>query len=396
MSRSNPTALRLGMTGMINGRRYKVVGRVVLSMVADDGETYYWNEFNMADESGTTATLVYEETGIGPEWKWFTLFEPRKPLTVAEAAAKRVGDTVEFEGRQIPVELVDESRVVYIEGQAPEDVEVGDVARYFNANPGGGKMWVASWTGEDIEFYLGKTLGRKHVEAAFGLPRQRREAAGSGFWAFSIDAARQVGWSTWFWVAILVAYFGVMIFENYEPPARVLPPPEMKAAPTFRLPARARANLDGKSVEVAARSVSECLLTRARFKQHEYLLRDEAGAESLLWNGWAGHASVWVLLREIEMPKKFDALTAAKLRNGSKVKIDGREFAVTELMLGRLSEIDGASAATHWPSKELCGFVARAGDEWLVCRWSAGGLRCYLGRAIPSPTVMVAFGSQRS
>ena len=30
--------LKPGMTGMINGRRYKVVGRVVLSMVADDGE----------------------------------------------------------------------------------------------------------------------------------------------------------------------------------------------------------------------------------------------------------------------------------------------------------------------------------------------------------------------
>ncbi|HLP25188.1 MAG TPA: hypothetical protein VK477_05900, partial [Acidobacteriota bacterium] len=60
MSYENPTALRLGQSGVIDGRRFTVRGRVVMSMVADDGETYTWEEFNLVDDAGSAGTLVWE------------------------------------------------------------------------------------------------------------------------------------------------------------------------------------------------------------------------------------------------------------------------------------------------------------------------------------------------
>ncbi len=60
MSFANPTPIRIGMTGTFCGNRYRVAGRVVMGM-EEDGETYYWNEFNLVNTEGESATLVYEE-----------------------------------------------------------------------------------------------------------------------------------------------------------------------------------------------------------------------------------------------------------------------------------------------------------------------------------------------
>ena len=94
MSYSNPTPIRIGMTGTIAGTQYRVVGRVVLGE-EEDGETYYWNEFNLESDGGGAATLVYEQTEHGGEWRLFRMFEPDHPLTAADAATKRVGDPLE-------------------------------------------------------------------------------------------------------------------------------------------------------------------------------------------------------------------------------------------------------------------------------------------------------------
>ena len=66
------------MTGKLSGTQYRVVGRVVLGE-DEDGDTYYWNEFNLESDGGGVATLVYEETEQGGEWRLFRLFEPASP-----------------------------------------------------------------------------------------------------------------------------------------------------------------------------------------------------------------------------------------------------------------------------------------------------------------------------
>ena len=132
------------------------------------GETYYWNEFNLESDGGEVATLVYEETERGGEWRLFHLFEPAYPMTAADAATKRAGDPLNLEGMQLFVRLVSKSRVYHIEGKAPEGVEVGDVAHYFNAVTGN-NMIVVSWTGEEVEFYKGLDLSPTTVSSAFNV-----------------------------------------------------------------------------------------------------------------------------------------------------------------------------------------------------------------------------------
>lgn len=135
MSFDNPTRLRIGMHGNFAGKDYRVAGRVVMGET-EGGETYYWNEFNLESTDGSYADLVFEETERGGEWRLFTLFEPEYPMTAADAATKRVGDHLNLTGENIRITLRSASRVYHIEGQAPEGVEVGDVANYFNAEAG--------------------------------------------------------------------------------------------------------------------------------------------------------------------------------------------------------------------------------------------------------------------
>lgn len=155
------------MTGKLSGTQYRVVGRVVLGE-DEDGDTYYWNEFNLESDGGGVATLVYEETEQGGEWRLFRLFEPAHPLTAADAATKRAGDPLNLDGVQMFVRLVSKSRIYHIEGKAPEGEAVGEVAHYFNA-AAGNTMIVVSWTGEEVEFYKGLDLSPTTVSAAFNV-----------------------------------------------------------------------------------------------------------------------------------------------------------------------------------------------------------------------------------
>lgn len=101
----NSYGLNVGMTGTLSGIHFRVIGRVMLS-TEDEGETYTWQEFNLAEDGGRTATLVLEQGEIGPEWKLFMDFEPNQPLSAAEAAGKQVGDTVNLEGRPVKITYV--------------------------------------------------------------------------------------------------------------------------------------------------------------------------------------------------------------------------------------------------------------------------------------------------
>ena len=168
MSFNNPTPLQLGQTGSYHDLNWRVVGRVVLGVV-ENGEIYYWNEFNLESDTGESATLVFERTERGPEWRWFTQFQPEVPLTASDAAAVRVGERLNLEGKDMRVTLVETSRIYFIEGQAPKGEEVDCEATYFNAERGD-KMIVVSWTGDEVEYYRGRTIPSRTIRQAFHLP----------------------------------------------------------------------------------------------------------------------------------------------------------------------------------------------------------------------------------
>jgi hypothetical protein len=389
MSTANPTGLNVGASGLLNGRRYTVRGRVVLSMVAEDGERYFWHEFDVVDDTGATATLVYEEEEDGPAWKWFTLLEPRRPLTAAEAAAKRVGDTIEFEGRQIPITLVDESRVERIDGAAPEGVEVGDVAHYFNADAGQERMYVASWTGDEIEFYLGRALGRRQVEAAFKLPSPRSSsvayaAGGGGGFTWDAGTIKAI-----LWVIGIGLYVMTQLGSCYQRGGTTAAAPQWREAPALRLPAGASGRFGEQVFTVSAQATTEVQMPGTRFRQNEYWLRAPAGGELLILSGWAGVADTWIVLRPTEVP--LTPVQAGALRRDGVVTVGGKRFTVQQLHLTRAPRIEGETVGAPWLAAESYGFMARAGDDWLLCRWSERGLRAWVGQRFAPATVVERF-----
>lgn len=389
MSTANPTGLNVGASGLLNGTRYTVRGRVALSMVAEDGEKYFWHEFDLVDDAGATATLVYEEEEDGPAWKWFTLLEPRKPLTAAEAAAKRVGDTIEFEGRLIPITLVDESRVERIDGAAPEGVEVGDVAHYFNADAGQGRLYVASWTGDEIEFYLGRALGRKQVEAAFKLPPARAAsvayaAGGSGGFTWDAGTIKAI-----LMVIGLGLYVATQLGSCYQRGGTAAAAPQWREAPTARLPLAESGRLGEKVFTVTTQAATEVQEPGARFRLIEYWLRSSDGGEALVLSGWSGVADTWLLLSPTEVA--LTPLQAGALRRGGAVTVGGKRFSVQQLHLVRAPRFEGDTVGAPWLAAEQYGFMARAGDDWLLCRWTERGLRAWVGQRVAQATVVESF-----
>ena len=123
MNFKNPTYIHVGQSATYAGLTWQVLGRVVLGVV-EHGETYYWHEFNLQSDTGDTATLVFERTERGAEWRWFTQFQPQYPLTAEDAATQEVGDQLNLEGTDVRVSLVETSRIYFIEGQPAEGEHV--------------------------------------------------------------------------------------------------------------------------------------------------------------------------------------------------------------------------------------------------------------------------------
>ena len=386
MSFANPTPLRVGMTGTLAGTRYRVAGRVVLGM-EDAGETYYWNEFNLVDDAGDSVTLVYEESESGGEWKLFTWFEPDNPRSVPEAAAQRVGDEVNFDGTPLRVTLVDESRVYHIEGEAPEGVEMGDVAHYFNAEAGN-KMQVASWTGDEVEYYRGVDLPRGTVATAFGLPSERSAASflsapDEGGLASSGVVLKVVG-------ALL---FLAIIFASYSSCRPTVRRPTLvkTTAPSSPLTVGSSFTLAGKNYIVTSHAVVEIAQVGQVHERHEYKLLDHDGNPALLVYGLKPSAKDGALFTPIQPLDPLTPQQAAALRAGDTVNLDGSVAPVSQLFRSVIRQADSPESPDSRIGTMSFGFSGKSGETLLLARWNDGGIAFYRGRNLDAKEVTAGF-----
>lgn len=398
MSTANPTPLRVGAEGTLHGWKVRVIGRLVMGM-DDGGETYYWNEFNLADDSGNPGTLVYEETDDGPEWKLFTTFAPAHPMTAKEARAQRVGDTVNLDGNPIKVTLVDQSRVYHIEGDAPEGVEVGDVANYFNADAGE-RMLVASWTGEEIEFYEGRDLREDEVATAFGFSQAppRLESAEPARFQISEDRAA----NTRILKIVGLVLAGIIAFSIYScrpggsTTVRRPTPPAKRAAPTLQLANGSAGILRGSQFAVASQAIVEVSRVGMRHESREYLLRGEGSRDALLVQALNGAPKEWHFFTPVEPPRELAALppyAAAALKRGATVNVAGRPMQIHQLFLSKPRALGGEDARAVWPDVQY-GFLAQQGEDWVIARWTESRIQFHRGRLVPEPEVLAALTPQ--
>lgn len=395
MSIANPTPLRVGAAGALNGWRVRVAGRVVLG-VEIDGATYYWNEFNLVDGFGRSATLVFEEGEQGPEWKLFKDFVPLRAVTASDAATKRVGDMVNLDGTPRRVTLADQSRVYHIEGTAPEGVEVGDIAHYFNVDTGE-RMLVASWSGEEIEFYEGHDIAAAQVAEAFGLPnsgpamtppelpRLAGAAGGSNLTTKFVGAAL-IG-------IILFGFFSCGVCSRNPKPVVATPSPVRQKAPALILTLGASGTVAKTTYTVDSHATLEISRVSGQQERHEYLLKSNAGQPALLINGLTGGPREWHILAPFSPSGPLATLTpheAATRRKAGPVILPDRPLRIAELFQSRMQSGRGAAAQVWTPLQ--FGFVAREAEDWFIARWTETGIQFYRGGPVAEAAVLAAFG----
>ncbi|MFM8468923.1 MAG: DUF4178 domain-containing protein [Limisphaerales bacterium] len=395
MNTANPTPIRVGMSGSFAGKAYTIIARVVMGM-EDAGETYYWNEFYLSDGSDRIAMLVCEEVYGAQQWRLFTELTPAKPLTAREAGLKKVGDRVDIDGVSAEVTVVDESRVHFIEGKAPDWVSVGDVAQYFNAEAGG-KMWVVSWSGDEVEYYRGMQLHPEMVAQALRLtPTSFRKVSGSS--AMSSGGSGG-GWNVGTLVTLLVLGLGgLFLFRSCSsgprytvtrgsftrPPAPPVVQPQ--PAPPPPLTVGTSIVLDGQSYRVITHRVTGFTKVNAQWDTHHYQVTDDSGQTNLLAVRVQGRGTNWQLMRPLAATRPPAPVVAGAMRVGDKVTVDGFEGTVSELLMSREISRTGPPVAGLATNGLTYHYLATGSNGMLLASWNAKRITFHRGQTVAKLT----------
>lgn len=394
MNYANPTYISIGQTAQYANRTWRVRGRAVLGVV-EAGEIYFWHEFNLATDAGETSTLVFERTEHGAEWRWFIQFQPDYPLTAAEASAKEVGDQVNLEGTDLRVTRVDTSRIYFIEGQPPEGEHLGAEATYFNAERGP-DMVVVSWTGDEVEYYRGRTLSVPELQTAFNLKALQHRQGVPANALNRLDLARQEvnPWPkmiTWAVLGIvMVALLCFWLQSELHPTVRgngIVNVP----APAAPLTLGATGSLGAVNYHVTRRAELAVAEQNLRFAQQEYGLRDDQGNPALLIAGFHPRMDDWVLFTRLTAPPELTPQKAAAMRLGQVVNVAGLVVPVGELFCTRVAATEAGEAAAPRLEDSQFGFTGERDGQILLVRWQAEGLESWKGRRVSNQTVRAAW-----
>jgi len=392
MSYENPTVLRIGMHADLGWKDFRLIGRVVMG-VEMDGETYYWNEFNLQADDGTPATLVFEGTGDGGgEWRLFQMFEPEHPMTAADAATKAVGDALNLNGTDVWVTLVQTSRVYRVEGMAPEGVNVGSTANYFNAEADQ-LMQVVSWTGDEVEYYNGLSLSREAVELAFNVSSLIPAKIFSSYDSYPErnDYGGMV--KTVVWVGVL-AFFFFAVFGHGLSSCSM----SREAAPVKRmwsvappLPIGATGVWNDKKLSITTHAAVEIDKVNAIYQRNEYLLSDGKDGQFLLVCDDSPGVKNWTLFTLIDplTPPTPPAAGAQKI--GDVVNVNGVIATVSDLFESSAQTVEDISPSNWRTGEVYFNYLARSDYETLLVRWNNSGLSCYDGKTVPAKAFADAF-----
>lgn len=407
MSTANPTPVRVGMTGSFGGKNYSIIARIVMGM-EDQGETYYWNEFYLSDGSDRIAMLVCEEVYGAQQWRLFTEFTPTTPLTAREAGMKRVGDRVNLDGVSAEVTVVDETRVYHIEGKAPDWVTVGDVAQYFNAEAGG-KMWVVSWSGDEVEYYRGMQLYPGLVAQALGLPESSfqvatgssRVSSGSSGSYRSSSGGSYAGLVGVLLSTLVGGFFllrscntGPRYTVTHGPPSQpssashYSSPPVVQPQPAPPPPLTVGTNivLDGLGYQVLAHRVTGFSKVNAQWNAHHYLVVDDTGQTNVLTVRALSRGTNWQLLKPMAVTNAPTPLVAGAMRVGDKVTLEDFQGTVSDLLLSREVSRNGPAIAGFATNGLTYHYLATGSNGTLLASWNGEGVRFHRGQTVGSPT----------
>ncbi len=380
MSHANPTPIRVGMTGTFAGKPYTIIARVVMGM-EEEGATYYWNEFYLSDGSDRIAMLVCEEVYGAQQWRLFSELAPTKPLTAREAGLKQVGDRVDFDGVSAEITVVDETRVHFIEGKAPDWVSVGDVAQYFNAEAGG-KMWVVSWSGDVVEYFRGMNLHGELVARALNLPPAAlTKTATSTQWLTS-GRLSQLG-------AFLALGFLALPFLpsmrgcgssrsiGFSAPGQAsvaTPAPpvvERRPIPPQLFAVGTNVVMGGRKYQVISHRVTAFTRVNSQWHQHHYQVTDEQGQTNLLSVDPIAIAPILQLYKPFTPSRPPTPQVAGSMRGGDKVTLDGYTGTIAALEMSQEVARTGPPISGLATNGLTYHYIAGGSNGPLLASWNA-------------------------
>ena len=389
MNFNNPTALRLGASGMLDGHRCRVTGRAVFG-VADHGETYYWNEFRLVDEAGNLATLVYEETDDRPTWQLFLPFTPARPLPAYEAEAKCVGQTIELEGTLATIKFKGKSFLHFLEGERDDDDHVGDVASYFNAESDH-REFVVSWTGAKVECYRGKDLTAARMTEAFGLPMPQPSLSSRLFGGN--ESTRESSPARVFGAIIMILFATFLAFHGGPATgvdAEISPPPK-QTVPAPSLALQLPGTLDQDIFTPLGRTDLEIADTERVYGVGEFNLIGGDRHPAILFPDLYVQPHTWLLLRANDLPGDLTPYIAAEKQAGATVTVAGHVFTITRLLRFKAVGTAGTPDSLLPIGAFEYGFLAHTQDQWLLARWNESDLELFSGHPVPEREILAAF-----
>ena len=375
MSNANPTPIRVGMTGTFAGKPYTIIARVVMGM-EDAGETYYWNEFYLSDGSDRIAMLVCEDVYGAQQWRLFTEFTPTKPLTAREAGLKQVGDSVNLDGVSAEVTVVDQTRVYFIEGKAPDWVSVMDEAQYFNAEAGG-KMWVVSWSGDEVEYYRGMQLHPELVAQALKLPLNSFKKASASSAVGASLSGGAVGKVFGFIVFGVISLGLAGAFRGCSQPSyrsSLTPAPTVvvrQPTPPPPLPVGTNVVVEGRSYQVITHRVTGFTKVNAQWNTHHYQVTNDSGQTSLLAVRLQSSANNLRLFKPHAATRPPTPATAAAMRVGDTVTLDDYTGTITELLMSHEVSRTGPPIEGLGTNGLTYHYLATGSNGMLLASWNA-------------------------
>jgi hypothetical protein len=135
----------------------------------EQGETYFWNEFQLVAPDGDVGYLEYEEG----KWKWMKPFIPRTPLGPIELVNQTPGTSLKLEETAVPVTQNSTAQTYLAEGPLTFNAETGDRVNYLDAGSSK-QLYSVQWSANEIEFFRGHQVSAREVFSAFGLTEELR------------------------------------------------------------------------------------------------------------------------------------------------------------------------------------------------------------------------------
>jgi hypothetical protein len=283
------------------------------------------------------------------------------------------------------VTLVQRSQVYFVEGKLPEGVRVGQHANYFNAETAD-KMVVVSWTGEEMEFFTGRTISCGEVASAFKLTGLARFGfmLGGGRSFFS---ARVIFPLLFFGIIAMVLILMLKVVSTPGRPPAVVVLPEAATS----LSVGEAGVLEGRHYQIASHAVVDIAETGLRFRRHEYELDDDDTNVFLLISGAGKDAGNWTLDTPIQPATPLSPEQAGTLPAGHTVALETESPRIDKLFRSTIVKTDGDSPAKYLAGGVLYGFAATMKSNILIVRWNTTNIVWLKGTVLSDKIVRAAF-----